>query len=72
MLALGAGDCADELARERGDAGEAAEEIQQRPLADEQVAGRAGESATTVPAATSSPSAASNSHVDRGVHFVDQ
>ena len=55
-MGRGAFDAADVLARERGDSGQAADEIQKRPLAGEHVAGGACEFGEELPAATSSPS----------------
>ena len=67
----GAFDAADVLARERGDAGEAAEKIQQRPLAGEHVAGRTGELGDDRAGRDFVAIARARAQLDRGLHFVD-
>ncbi len=64
-------DAADILARERGDSGQAAEEIQQRPLAGEHVAGGTGELGEAAAGGDFIAIGGSGLPIDRGVHFVD-
>ena len=68
---LGAVDRADELAGPRGDAGEMAQQIQHRPLADEQVAGLAGEGGDGGAGRDFVAIGGVELAVDRRVHFVD-
>ena len=64
-------DAADVLARERGDAGQPAEEIQKRPLAGEHVAGRASEFGDDSAGGDFVAVDRAWPPIDRGLHFVD-
>ena len=61
----------DELARERGDPGEVAEEIQDRPFANEQVPCRSGNFGDNVSGRNLVAIGRHRLDVDRRVHFVD-
>ena len=68
----GAFDAADVLARERGDSGQAADEIQQRPFAGEHVAGGAGEFGEATAGGDFIAIGGAGLPFDFGVHFVDE